>query len=87
MYLQTIDDFQDLILTIKINIFTILINNMQWTYSLSYIRNAMFIIRSQQSLSGWLLLAVTDGEKNSFSSEFKLKLIKMYNLGFVGKVL
>ena len=87
MYLQTIDDFQDLILTIKINIFTILINNMQWTYSLSYIRNAMFIIRSQQSLSGWLLLAVTDGEKNSFSNEFKLKLIKMYNLKFVGKVL
>ena len=60
---------------------------MQWTYSLSYIRNAMFIIRSQQNLSGWLLLAVTDGKKSSFSSEFKLKLIKMYNLKFVGKVL
>ena len=72
MYLQTIDDFQDLILTIKINIFTILINNMQWTYSLSYMRNVMFIICSQQNLSDWLLLVVTDGEKSSFSSEFKL---------------
>ena len=50
-------------------------------------RNVMFIIHSRQSLNGWLLLAVTDGEKNSFSSEFKLKLIKMYNLKFVGKVL
>ena len=63
MYLQTIDDFQDLILTIIISIFTILINNMQWTYSLSYMRNAMFIICLQQNLSGWLLLVVTDGEK------------------------
>ena len=36
---------------------------MQWTYSLSYMRNAKFIIRSQQSLSGKLLLLVTDWEK------------------------
>ena len=61
---------------------------MQWTYSLFYMRNAMFIIYSQQSLSDWLmLLIVTDGEKSSFSSEFKLELIKMYNLKFVKKVL
>ena len=60
---------------------------MQWTYSLFYMRNAMFIIYSQQSLSDWLLLIVTDGEKSSFSSEFKLELIKMYNLKFVEKVL
>ena len=60
---------------------------MQWTYSLSYMRNAMFIIRSQQSLSAWLLQAVTNGEKSSFNSEFKLELIKIYNLKFVGKVL
>ena len=76
-----------LILTIIISIFTILINNMQWTYSLSYMRNAMFIIRSQQSLSGWLLLTVIDREKSSFSSKFKLELIKMYNLKFVRRVL
>ena len=36
---------------------------MQWTYSLSYMRNAKFIIRSHQSLSGILLLVVTDWEK------------------------
>ena len=54
---------------------------MQWTYSLSYMRNTKFIIRSQQSLSGKLLLLVTDWEKKSnFSSEFKLKLIATYNL-------
>ena len=50
-------------------------------------RNAMFIIRSQQSLSGRSLLTVTDREKSSFNSKFKLELIKVYNLKFVRKVL
>ena len=47
----------------------------QWTYNLSYMRNAIFIIFSQQILSDRLLLTITDEQKSNFSSMFKLELI------------
>ena len=37
-----------------------------------YYTNNIFIIISQQILSGRLLLAVTNGEKSNFSGEYKL---------------
>ena len=37
-----------------------------------YYINNIFIIISQQILSGRLLLAVTNGEKSNFSGEYKL---------------
>ena len=63
MYLKTIDDFENLILATIIIIFIVLIKNMQWTYSLSYMRSLMLIIFSQQILSDRLLLAVIDRRK------------------------
>ena len=44
----------------------------------------MFIIFSQQILYGILLLVVTSGKKSNLSCEFKLELITIYYLGFVG---
>ena len=43
---------------------------MQWPYSLSYMRNTMFIIRSQQNLSGRLLLTVTEKKKSIMSLKY-----------------
>ena len=58
---------------------------MHWTYSLSYMRNATFIIFSQQILSNKLLLAITDGKNTNFSSEFKLELITTFQLKLLEK--
>ena len=46
MYLKTIDNFSYLILEIIISIFIVLRNNMQWNYSLSYMRNTMFTLQN-----------------------------------------
>ena len=46
MYLKTIDNFPDLILETIISMFIVLRNNMQWTYSLSYMRNTMFTLQN-----------------------------------------
>ena len=58
---------------------------MHWTYSLSYMRNATFIIFLQQILSNKLLLAITDGKNTNFSSEFKLELITTFHLKLLEK--
>ena len=58
---------------------------MHWTYSLSYMRNATFIIFSQQILSNKLLLAITDGKNTNFSSAFKLELITTFHLKLLEK--
>ena len=58
---------------------------MHWIYSLSYMRNATFIIFSQQILSNKLLLAITDGKNTNFSSVFKLELITTFQLKLLEK--
>ena len=65
MFLKTIDDFNDLILTNIISMFIVLRNcheiidffffNGLWTYNLSYMRNATFTILLQQILSDSLI--------------------------------
>ena len=44
-----------------------------------YVHN-IFIILSQQILSGRLLLVVMNGQKSNLSYGFKLELIKTYHL-------
>ena len=50
-------------------------------------RNAIFIIFSQQILSGGLLLVIMNEQKSNLSCKFKLEPITTYYLWFAVKML
>ena len=85
MYLKTIDDFQDLILTTIISMF-VLRNNMQWTYSLSYMRKCYVHNIFTTNLKWQIITGCYKWEKSNFNNEFKLKLVITYHLRFVRKM-
>ena len=85
MYLKTIDDFQDLILTTIISMF-VLRNNIQWTYSLSYMRKRYVHNIFTTNLKWQIITDCYKWKKSNFNSEFKLKLVITYHLRFVRKM-